>query len=104
MFPFFLNAGLLKSPYFPSFPAFFPGFNVFPPLQLPHPPGLSAASQEILLELTLPDGSRTADDDDRATLSAPLRAMQLREAELLLEAMQVRRSGEGAKGSELMGI
>ena len=48
----------------------------------------ASASQEILLELTLPDGSRTA-DDDRATLSAPLRAMQLREAELLLEAMQV---------------
>eukprot|EP00435_Cladocopium_sp_Y103_P073149 s17_g42.t1 len=40
--------------------------------------------QEILLELTLPDGSG-ADD---ASLSAPLRAMQLREAELLLEAMQ----------------
>ena len=39
MFPFFPNAGLLKSPYFPWFPAFFPGFNVFPPLQLPHPPG-----------------------------------------------------------------
>lgn len=39
--------------------------------------------EEILLELNLPDGSGGSD-----SLSAPLRAMQLREAELLLEAMQ----------------